>query len=104
MPPGWSSRGESSSANSLPDIGIAADSLPTYDLNLDVEADLEIEPPESTATKPGPPKLTADELETVIRAQSKDVIEEVVWKVVPEMAKQLIEKEIKRLLEEKGNL
>lgn len=50
-----------------------------------------------------PPQMNAQQLEQVIRAQSREVIESVVWKVVPELAKQIIERELKRLLEEKDS-
>ena len=45
--------------------------------------------------------LSPEQLETIIRSQAKDVIETVVWRVVPELASQLIEKEINRLLQER---
>lgn len=47
------------------------------------------------------PALTADQIEKIIRSQSADVIESVVWKVVPELATQIIERELKRLLSER---
>ena len=42
--------------------------------------------------------LTEEQLEKIIRSQAKEVIEAVVWKVVPDLASQMIEKELKRLL------
>lgn len=42
-------------------------------------------------------QLSKDELKRLIMAQSKDIIENVVWEVVPELAKELIKKEIARL-------
>lgn len=45
-------------------------------------------------------QLSREEIENIIRSQSAEVIESVVWKVVPELASQLIEKELKRLLKE----
>lgn len=42
-------------------------------------------------------QLSKDELKRLIMAQSKDIIENVVWDVVPELAKELIKKEIARL-------
>ena len=44
-----------------------------------------------------PPQLSKEELKRLILAQSKDIIESVVWDVVPELAKEMIQKEINRL-------
>jgi CheY-like chemotaxis protein len=53
----------------------------------------------------GPPSVTpsanalsSEQLEEIVRRQSQEVIESVVWKVVPELAKQIIERELNRLL------
>ena len=46
------------------------------------------------------PQLTKEQLEEILRAQSKDIIEAVVWKIVPEMAGHMIRQEIERLLAE----
>ncbi len=54
----------------------------------------------STSDIPTPPQMNADELERVIRAQSREVIEAVVQRVVPEIARELIKKEIDRLMGE----
>ncbi|MGH1468418.1 MAG: response regulator [Bdellovibrionales bacterium] len=43
------------------------------------------------------PQLSKEELKRLILAQSKDIIESVVWDVVPELAKEMIQKEIQRL-------
>jgi len=43
------------------------------------------------------PQLSKEELKRLILAQSKDIIESVVWDVVPELAKEMIQKEINRL-------
>jgi CheY-like chemotaxis protein len=45
--------------------------------------------------------LSAEQLEKVIREQSAEIIESVVWKVVPDLAAQIIERELKRLLKER---
>lgn len=42
-------------------------------------------------------ELSKEELKRLIMAQSKDIIESVVWEVVPELAKEMIKKEIERL-------
>ena len=42
--------------------------------------------------------LTEDQLEKIIRSQAKEMLESVIWKVVPDLASQMIEKELKRLL------
>lgn len=48
-------------------------------------------------------QLTANQLEKIIRAQSKEVIEEVVKRVVPEIATQLIREELNRLIAESSS-
>jgi two-component system cell cycle response regulator len=47
------------------------------------------------------PSLTAAQLEKIIREQSAEVIESVVWKVVPDLAAQIIERELNRLLKDR---
>ena len=42
--------------------------------------------------------MTEDQLEQIIRSQAKEMLESVIWKVVPDLAAQMIEKELKRLL------
>lgn len=61
-------------------------------------------PPTDNIEKVITPKLSEEELEEIIRRQSKEVIESVVWKVVPELASQIIQKELNRLLAEKEQL
>jgi len=51
----------------------------------------------------GAGSLSAEQLEKIIRQQSTEVIESVVWKVVPELARQIIERELDRLLKEKDS-
>lgn len=46
------------------------------------------------------PQLTAEQIENILRSQSKEIIEAVVWKVVPELAGQIIRQELDRLLRE----
>lgn len=46
------------------------------------------------------PKLDANQLETIIRSQSREIIEELVKRIVPELASELIKQELHRLLEE----
>lgn len=54
---------------------------------------------------PPPPiqQLSPQQLENLIRAQSAEVIESVVWKIVPELAAQIIERELNKLLRERDN-
>lgn len=47
--------------------------------------------------------LSEAQLEKIIRAQSAEVIESVVWKIVPDLAKQIIERELARLLKERDS-
>lgn len=46
-------------------------------------------------------QLSEEQLEKIIREQSREVIESVVWKVVPDLAAQIIERELTRLLKER---
>jgi len=46
------------------------------------------------------PQLEADRLEEIIRAQSREIIESVVRRIVPDIASELIKQEIQRLLED----
>lgn len=77
------------------------------DLELELEEISEPAPPPTPAVAhqvapavPSGVELSAEKIEEIIRSQSRDLIESVVWKVVPDLAKQLIEKEIRRLLAE----
>ncbi|MCB0350358.1 MAG: response regulator [Bdellovibrionales bacterium] len=45
--------------------------------------------------------LDEKQLEAIIRAQSAEIIEKVVWQVVPEIATRIIERELERLLKER---
>ncbi len=45
--------------------------------------------------------LTEAQLEKIIRSQSAEIIESVVWKVIPDLASQIIERELQKLLKEK---
>jgi two-component system, cell cycle response regulator len=45
-------------------------------------------------------QLTQEQLEFIIRSQSKEIIERIVWKLIPEIADKLIKEEIKRLTDE----
>jgi CheY-like chemotaxis protein len=55
----------------------------------------------STATPPaGVNQMSAKELERVIRSQSREIIEQVVRKIVPELAATIIREELERLLED----
>jgi hypothetical protein len=44
--------------------------------------------------------MNAQELERVIRAQSREIIEQVVRKIVPDLAASIIREELERLLED----
>lgn len=53
---------------------------------------------------PAHPQLSAKQIEDIIRAQSQEVIEKVVWQIVPEIATRIIERELQRLLSERSKL
>ncbi len=76
----------------------------TLDLGPDLAEDLEIEAPQAKVEEPAlarPGALSEKQLEAIIRSQSKEIIEAVVWKIVPEIATTIIERELKRLLDER---
>ena len=76
----------------------------TLDLGPDTAEDLEIEAPARAEQEPLESRIQAlseQQLEAIIRSQSKDIIEAVVWKIVPEIATTIIERELKRLLDER---
>lgn len=68
--------------------------LPPLDDNLN-ESEPTLSPEE--ATSQALKQLSKEEIKRLILAQSKDIIESVVWDVVPELAREMIQKEIKRL-------
>jgi CheY-like chemotaxis protein len=59
------------------------------------------QPTSDSPSTPALPGLSAAQLEKLIREQSTEVIESVVWKVVPDLAAQIIERELNRLLKER---
>ncbi len=80
-----------------------------YDLDEAAEEFEEIEmPPDLEAHEPHAhlvsgevPQLSADRLEEIIRSQSKEIIESVVQRIVPDIASDMIRKELDRLLRER---
>ena len=81
-------------------VRAATPPLPSPDEDEIFELDLQDEPaaPQAEAI----PQFTEKQLEAIIRAQAKDVIEKVVWQIVPEIASRIIEREIERLLKERN--
>ncbi len=56
-----------------------------------------LKPENENATSTITSQLSKEELKRLILAQSNDIIESIVWDVVPELAKEMIQKEIQRL-------
>ncbi len=79
------------------------------DLELEdlIEEDSErfAQPPKAQAAPPaaGVNQMSAAQLEKIIRAQSAEMIESVIWKVIPELAAQIIERELNKLLKERDS-
>lgn len=71
------------------------------------DAELEVDAPQFEAPTPDPAvartAISEAEIERYLRSASKEVIESVVWKVVPELAQQIIERELERLLAERSH-
>ena len=84
------------------------------DLTRDPHDELEGEPsptmakknPTPTAEKKSIPAvpLSEEEITEIIRAQSKEVIEKIVWQVLPDVAARIIERELERLINERSQL
>ena len=55
--------------------------------------------PFSPATESAPPVLTEEQLRSVLAAASRDVIERIVWEVVPDLAEALIKDAIRKIKE-----
>jgi len=71
---------------------------PSFNAKEEVEAEVSEEAPSSSEKSFNlNSELTKEELKRLVMAQSKDIIESVVWEVVPELAKEMIKKEIERL-------
>lgn len=76
------------------------------DPELEVEEELVEETDEESFTREAATVRSAgglneEQLEKIIREQSREVIESVVWKIVPDLAAQIIERELNRLLKER---
>ena len=48
--------------------------------------------------------ISEEQLELALKSISQEALEKIIWRVVPDLASQIIEKEIKRLLDEKETL
>lgn len=70
---------------------------------LDASDEIEVDSTASAASTQGMaiPAMNEAQLEKIIRAQSAEIIESVVWKVIPDLAAQIIERELNKLLKEK---
>ncbi len=80
---------------------------PTKPQRLESDFDVELDEvmPKSPSPAPvsAPEVLSAAQLEKIIRAQSAEMIESVVWRVIPELATQIIERELNKLLKERDS-
>ncbi len=76
------------------------------ELDPNVRFETEEVPEEEAPDIPVPPAKSPDldenQLERIIRAQSREIIERLVRRIVPEIATQMIREELERLLEEPG--
>lgn len=57
-------------------------------------------PKTATVAATASPQLSEAQLEAVLRNHSQEIIEKIVWKLIPDMAERIIRDEIKRLLDE----
>ncbi len=58
---------------------------------------------QQVSSAPGVGQLSREEIKAIISEQAKDVIQSIVWELIPELSKQMIEKEIKRLMAESSD-
>jgi CheY-like chemotaxis protein len=82
----------------------AAPPIPELDADDELVPDVDELPDLAQASSPAATAaaaLSPEQLEKIIREQSADVIESVVWKVVPDLAAQIIERELNKLLKER---
>lgn len=72
--------------------------------NLDLSDEVPTSPPRppTSPKSSSSPSLDERQLEKMVLEQARGLIESIVWKIVPDLATQIIEREIKRLLSEKG--
>ncbi len=71
------------------------------ELNLDPD-EIATSAPSSGTRAPLGSTLSENEIVEIVRAQSQEVIERVVWQVLPEIATRIVERELARLLEQRG--
>ena len=61
------------------------------------ELELDVEPTDPSLQKT---ELNHKQVEAIVRAEAREILEKVIWEVVPEIASQVIEREIQKLLKE----
>lgn len=102
---------ESSMASSFSledEIALSPEPIPEIELpdyeglgdDLNEEAYEVVHRDKQSGDMPKVPQLSPEDLERIIRAQSRDIIEAVVRKIVPDLATAIIRQELERLLEE----
>ena len=96
MTVGFSEPIDSKKSPSLDDTEV----LPTRKNKPDTKEQLASPPDESTKGSPTSKSLSEEELKKIIGEQSREVIEKIVWQLVPDMASNIIREELNRLLNE----
>ena len=66
-------------------------------LSLETPLSPQLSPPSEPSPQPIPATLSEDQLRAALSKVSREVIEKIVWEIVPDMAEMLIKEEIKRL-------
>jgi CheY-like chemotaxis protein len=72
--------------------------------NLPLNLETNVENKKITQIQDFANQINEQQLEAIIRAQSQEVIERVVWQIIPDLAARIIEREIDRLLKERNKL
>lgn len=78
--------------------------LKDEDPDSEFELDLSETKLNSEKAEPAALNLNNPQIETILQNQAKEIIEKVVWQIVPEIATRIIERELQRLLEERKEL
>ncbi|MGE4131689.1 MAG: response regulator [Bdellovibrionales bacterium] len=81
---------------------VTAEGLDIEDLLPDDDEISDMDEPSRVGTVVSP-SLSEAKIEEIIRQQAAEIIESVVWKVVPDLAAQIIERELNKLLKERDS-
>ena len=76
---------------------------PAADVQFAPEMQTAVAPPGSAVTSEQPASLSEAQIREILSSLSREMIERIVWEVVPDLAEMLIKEEIKKLKSGAGN-